>query len=228
MQRVACIFFLVFFSCIPFVRADCMAVNGKEAVERADLIFKGKSIETSQNWWAYLSFQGFNYYTSFTVEEVYKGNPAKKIDVFYHFYSGVSPTTSPLSVGEESIVFANKDSKTGKYMLSPCLGRVINMKMIREKKLNDATILTLVALVDRFLNIQDISFVDFVRSIEKEFVRETLSGYLFRHLLENGRTEDLEEELAEYDRNPQMFLCKNIDWVKSVFQNNLEKDVSCE
>lgn len=228
MKKIFCIFLIAVTTYASSAQADCMGIQGKNAIEHVDLIFKGKSIKTSPYWLSYFTLQRFNYYTTFTVEEVFKGKPAKQIDIFYRYSSRGRPTVFPIPVGEESIVFVNIDSKTGEYTLSACFENRMNMRNIESEKLSDQTKLTLIALVDGFPNIQDVNFVNLIRSIEKKFVRETLAGHLFRQLLQSGREKELESQLDEYEKNPQKFLCTNIGWAEAVFKNYLEKDVSCK
>ena len=201
-------------------------------IEKADFIFLGTTQRSSSNWWGFLNFKSYNYYTRFEISEVIKGDEKNEIDIFYNYSANVSSTISPLRAGQEYIVFARKDVSTGKYYFKPCFQNIISMQIVEKIKTPHAgseyTFLDLKALIDQYPDIKQVMLVQKVKEMERNFKRAIVKTHVFHALFEKGEDENLEKELSIYDSNPRKYICTDTLGVKVRFHGQREVLLNCD
>lgn len=144
--------------------ADCKYIGyGKDLLDKADFIFTGRVINTNYNWLHYLRLSSYNYYTTFKVEEIIKGNIKDIASVHYGYYKdehyGVSP--EPYSDNKRFLIFALKD-ENGKMTFTQCVKQRVSLENLEKGVLlmNEYGILK--SMVNNYPNIKEQSIKQIV------------------------------------------------------------------
>jgi hypothetical protein len=151
-KNILLILFLLCVSNPNAALADCRALHGKELIEKSDIIFEGTPVSTKRRLISFFTISYHNYSTKFSIREKHKGNLTDTIDLFYRYSSNAQPTTRPIEIGGNYLVFALKH-EDGYYYLSPCQTHVIrtdnfDFESIKWNGFPDQTVKTFEAVME--------------------------------------------------------------------------------